>query len=166
MRSILLALFFLGFGCLAHAYPGGGGHGGSGGYSHGGGGYHRSYRGAYYAPYGYDYGGYYGYDYPFSYDDGTFYDASSDPGSTPVSTNSVPPVSAPPAAASVTTPDATTSPPTAKKPAANQIPFGFDIGTKLIKSPWSNFVINGANKAPEQVVYDANTGQAFRIPPP
>jgi hypothetical protein len=53
----------------------------------------------------------------------------------------------------------------APKQPLNQIPYGFDLGTKLVKSPWSGFVFNGAAKAPDQVVYDANTGQAFRIPP-
>jgi hypothetical protein len=173
MKSFLLTLFVVCLGCNVQAHGGGGsGHGGGGSYSHGG--YYRSYGAGFYAPsgYGYGYDDGFGYDYPFYYDGGSVeYDASPYPSSA-VSPASVPPSACVPATSVSSTAPATTTPVPAspslpaKKPALNQIPFGFDIGTKLIKSPWSSFVINGAGKPPEQVVYDANTGQAFRIPPP
>lgn len=144
-------------GTTIHVSIGGGGFGyhGYGSYC----GHYYCYAPRYYAPI--FYGGYY-YGYPGAYYDTSDYAVYP---TYPVPDSGVaPPTPAPPAptaAAPATAPASQAAP----KQAPNQIPYGFDIGTKLIKSPWSGFVINGAAKAPEQVVYDANTGQAFRIPP-
>lgn len=151
----MLCVVFLS--CVAQARAGGSVHVGCGGYAAGGYGYSHYCAHRYYSPIGY--GGYY-YGYPIVYDDGSLYTIYSPYPATAFDNSAVPP--SPPAKAATPTP----APQTAQKQTINQIPYGFDIGTKLIKSPWSNFVINGANKAPEQVVYDANTGQAFRIPSP
>jgi len=195
MKKSLLTLFLLFLGCAAQAHAGSGVHAafvGSGGHvgfvghtgfstvAFSGGhigfsshfyGYPYSYRRAYLGygyPYYYSsfgYGGYYGGydDYPTSYDS---YDVGSQYAVYPSSPDTAPDSTGTPPNASAKATIPATPPPVAPKQPLNQIPYGFDIGTKLIKSPWSGFVINGANRPPEQVVYDANTGQAFRIPPP
>jgi hypothetical protein len=171
MKKYLLTLFLVFFGCAAQAHAGGSVHVGFGGYAYGyrgfygGYGYRYYYAPRYYAPIGYGgYGGYGGYDYayPITYDDSSQYAGYSSYPVTVLDSTGVPPSASVPANAPTPAP----VPQAAQKQPPNQIPYGFDTGTKLIKSPWSSFVINGANKAPEQVVYDANTGQAFRIPSP
>jgi len=160
MRKIPLLLLLVFLGCATQVRAGGSVHV-SGGY---GCGYHGSsceyghfycYAPGYYVPIFYS-TGYYA--YPGSYDDSAPYVVYSPP-----STPSDNPGASPPAPATAPTP--APAPQINQQKAPNPIPYGFNIGTKLVQSPWSGFVINGATKAPEQVVYDANTGQAFRIPP-
>lgn len=47
---------------------------------------------------------------------------------------------------------------------AEAVPYGYMLPDGRIRSPWSNFEMSVGGKAPGQVVYDANTGQGFRIP--
>ncbi|MEM9444195.1 MAG: glycine zipper domain-containing protein [Verrucomicrobiota bacterium] len=43
-------------------------------------------------------------------------------------------------------------------------PYGHILAGGNIKSPWSEFTMSLGGKSPGQIVFDANTGQAFRIP--
>ncbi|MFZ5806883.1 MAG: hypothetical protein ACOY3I_06735 [Verrucomicrobiota bacterium] len=43
------------------------------------------------------------------------------------------------------------------------IPYGYMRGGK-IKSPWSDFTVSAGGKTSGEIIYDANTGQAFRVP--
>ncbi len=146
-------------GVSVHINIGGYGCGYQGGYC--GRGYSACYAPRYCSPFAY---GGFGYAYPSTYFYGASYPVYA---SYPVETYA--PTLPPPVPAPAPTPVTTAAPAQVQQVAssstANQVPYGFDLGTKLIKSPWSGFVINGANKAPEQIVFDANTGQAFRIPP-
>jgi hypothetical protein len=44
-----------------------------------------------------------------------------------------------------------------------QVPYGY-LNGGMVKSPWSDFTMSVGGKASGQIVYDPNTGQAFRIP--
>lgn len=72
------------------------------------------------------------------------------------------PVDAPSTSAS----SASTSPQeTPAKDNTGSVPYGHtSAGTGQVKSPWSDFALSTGGKSPGQIVYDANTGQPFRIP--
>jgi hypothetical protein len=173
MRNILLALVLVLLTSLTQARAGsvhvsvgfGGQSFGYRGSSYGCGYYpYFSARRSYYSPVfyggGYYGSGYYGGYYPASYNNSD-YSYSSYPTEESSLTQPAAPAPQPTAVPAIPTPAAIQS--TGQK-TPNPVPYGFDIGTKLVKSPWSGFVINGATRPVEQVVYDANTGQAFRIP--
>ncbi len=138
MRKSLLTLVIVLLGCASQARAGVSIHIGVGGYHCGyqgfcgGHGYSYCYPYHYYGPV--YYGGYSSYP-SVGYYDSSYVAYSPEPANAP-------PTVPPPAPAPSTTPQTT------QKLASNQIPYGFDIGTKLIKSPWSGFVISGAAKAP------------------
>ncbi|MFH1066673.1 MAG: hypothetical protein V1746_02055 [bacterium] len=48
-------------------------------------------------------------------------------------------------------------------PPADEIPYGFLSGGR-VKSPWSDFSMSVGGKTSGEVIYDPNTGQAFRVP--
>jgi hypothetical protein len=43
-------------------------------------------------------------------------------------------------------------------------PYGYVTDARTVRSPWSNFEVGLGGKTAGQVVFDTNTGQAFRIP--
>ncbi len=50
------------------------------------------------------------------------------------------------------------------RPATADAPYGFVRGDGTIRSPWSEFSLSLGGLSPGQIVYDAHTGQPFRIP--
>lgn len=46
---------------------------------------------------------------------------------------------------------------------SDDIPYGFLSGG-TVRSPWSDFSMSVGGKTSGQVIYDPNTGQAFRVP--
>ncbi|MEM9398866.1 MAG: hypothetical protein AAF984_01540 [Verrucomicrobiota bacterium] len=51
-----------------------------------------------------------------------------------------------------------------KEDSSERVPYGHMQNGGEVRSPWSNFTVSVGGKSPGDVVYDANTGQAFRIP--